>query len=154
MSDIYESAANSLGLFSGPYLTKVELQLSCKGIPDRDSLCKPDPCLVLAMQSCGQWMEVDRTEVIPSCGNPNFSKVFTLDFYFEERQRLRFELLDIYSGGLNGMKHEAFLGFVECNLGQVSHRTLTLYQQQGDTEHKVPKFLHLKTLRTTTVLNL
>ncbi|XP_056901603.1 copine-4-like isoform X1 [Takifugu flavidus] len=126
MSDIYESAANSLGLFSGPYLTKVELQLSCKGIPDRDSLCKPDPCLVLAMQSCGQWMEVDRTEVIPSCGNPNFSKVFTLDFYFEERQRLRFELLDIYSGGLNGMKHEAFLGFVECNLGQIiSQRKLS-----------------------------
>lgn len=52
MSDIYESAASS------PYLTKVELQLSCKGIPDRDGLSKPDPCLVLTMQSCGQWMEV------------------------------------------------------------------------------------------------
>lgn len=97
---------------------------------------------------------MDRTEVIPSCGNPNFSKVFTLDFYFEERQRLRFELLDVYSSGLNGMKHEAFLGFVECNLGQVSQRTLTLYQQQGDTEHKVPMFLHLKTSRTRTVLKL
>lgn len=58
MSDIYESGANTAGLFSGPYLTKVELQLSCKGIPDRDAMSKPDPCLVLAMQSCGQWMEV------------------------------------------------------------------------------------------------
>lgn len=65
-------------------------------------------------------LQVDRTEVAPSCGNPSFSKVFTLDFYFEERQRLRFELLDVYSSGLYGAKHEAFLGFVECNLGQVS----------------------------------
>uniref|UniRef100_H3CJT2 Copine IVa n=1 Tax=Tetraodon nigroviridis TaxID=99883 RepID=H3CJT2_TETNG len=106
--------------------TKVELQLSCKGIPDRDGLSKPDPCLVLTMQSCGQWMEVGRTEVISSCGNPSFSKVFTLDFYFEERQRLRFELFDIYSGSLYGGKHEAFLGFVECNLGQiVSQRRLS-----------------------------
>lgn len=60
MSDIYESAVNSLGLFSGPYLTKVELQVSCKGIPDRDPLSKPDPCLVLTMQSCGKWMEVSQ----------------------------------------------------------------------------------------------
>lgn len=58
MSDIYESAANSLGLFSSPCLTKVELRLTCKGISDRDALSKPDPCVVLKMQSHGQWMEV------------------------------------------------------------------------------------------------
>lgn len=69
--------------------------------------------------------------MVPSCGNPNFSKAFTLDFYFEERQRLRFELFDIYSGDLYGGRHEAFLGFVECNLGQVSHVTVKLHQR-GD----------------------
>lgn len=74
MSDIYESAANSLGLFSGPYLTKVELQLSCKGIPDRDTLCKPDPCLVLAMQSCGEWIEV-KHHVIPVIVSYNIKQV-------------------------------------------------------------------------------
>lgn len=60
MSDIYESAANSLGLFSSPCLTKVELRLTCKGISDRDALSKPDPCIVLNMQSHGRWMEVGR----------------------------------------------------------------------------------------------
>ncbi len=60
MSDIYESAANSLGLFSSPCLTKVELRLTCKGISDRDALSKPDPCVILKMQSHGQWMEVGR----------------------------------------------------------------------------------------------
>uniref|UniRef100_I3J132 Copine 4 n=1 Tax=Oreochromis niloticus TaxID=8128 RepID=I3J132_ORENI len=123
--DIYESAANSLGLFSSPCLTKVELRLTCKGISDRDALSKPDPCIVLNMQSHGQWMEVDRTEVIRSCVNPTYSKVFTLDFYFEEVQRLRFELYDINSSH-NGLKEAIFLGSVECTLGQIiSQRKLS-----------------------------
>ncbi|KAL1259867.1 hypothetical protein QQF64_010444 [Cirrhinus molitorella] len=58
MSDIYESAANSLGLFNSPCLTKVELRVACKGISDRDALSKPDPCVVIKMQSHGQWLEV------------------------------------------------------------------------------------------------
>ncbi|XP_026227337.1 copine-4 isoform X1 [Anabas testudineus] len=125
MSDIYESAANSLGLFSSPCLTKVELRLTCKGISDRDALSKPDPCIVLNMKSHGQWMEVDRTEVIRSCVNPTYSKVFTLDFYFEEVQRLRFELYDINSSH-NGLKEADFLGSVECTLGQIiSQRKLS-----------------------------
>ncbi|XP_070822077.1 copine-4 [Chaetodon trifascialis] len=126
MSDIYESAANSLGLFSSPCLTKVELRLTCKGILDRDALSKPDPCVVLKMQSHGQWMEVDRTEVIRSCVNPTYSKVFTLDFYFEEVQRLRFELYDINNSSHNGLKEADFLGSVECTLGQIiSQRKLS-----------------------------
>uniref|UniRef100_A0A8C9TBQ9 Copine IVa n=1 Tax=Scleropages formosus TaxID=113540 RepID=A0A8C9TBQ9_SCLFO len=109
-----------------PCLTKVELRVACKGISDRDALSKPDPCVVLKMQSHGQWLEVDRTEVIRSSINPTFSKVFTVDFYFEEVQRLRFELYDI-SSSHNGIKEADFLGAVECTLGQVgqmsaSHR--------------------------------
>nr|XP_046256062.1 copine-4 isoform X2 [Scatophagus argus] len=126
MTDIYESAANSLGLFSSPCLTKVELRLTCKGISDRDALSKPDPCIVLNMQSHGQWIEVDRTEVIRSCVNPTYSKVFTLDFYFEEVQRLRFELYDINNSSHNGLREDDFLGSVECTLGQiVSQRKLS-----------------------------
>ncbi|GLD59927.1 copine-4, partial [Lates japonicus] len=68
---------------------------------------------------------VDRTEVIRSCVNPTYSKVFTLDFYFEEVQRLRFELYDINSSH-NGLKEADFLGSVECTLGQIiSQRKLS-----------------------------
>lgn len=62
---------------------------------------------------------MDRTEVIDSCIHPSFSKVFTLDFYFEEVQRLRFELYDI----IDGVGGADFLGSVEVTLGQVSHVT-------------------------------
>uniref|UniRef100_A0A674JG75 C2 domain-containing protein n=1 Tax=Terrapene triunguis TaxID=2587831 RepID=A0A674JG75_9SAUR len=118
MSNIYESAANTLGIFSSPCLTKVELRVACKGISDRDALSKPDPCVILKMQSHGQWFEVDRTEVIRTCINPIFSKLFTVDFYFEEVQRLRFEVHDI-SSNHNGLKDADFLGGMECTLGQV-----------------------------------
>ncbi|XP_030644575.1 copine-4 [Chanos chanos] len=137
MSNIYESAANTLGLFSSPCLTKVELRVACKGISDRDALSKPDPCVVLKMQSHGQWFEVDRTEVIRSSIGPVFSKVFTVDFYFEEVQRLRFELHDI-SSSHNGLKEADFLGAMECTLGQiVSQRKLAkALLKQGNTAGK------------------
>ncbi|XP_053119904.1 copine-4 isoform X1 [Hemicordylus capensis] len=137
MSNIYESAANTLGIFSSPCLTKVELRVACKGISDRDALSKPDPCVILKMQSHGQWFEVDRTEVIRTCINPIFSKLFTVDFYFEEVQRLRFEVHDI-SSNHNGLKEADFLGGMECTLGQiVSQRKLSKsLLKQGNTAGK------------------
>ncbi|XP_073678634.1 copine-4 isoform X1 [Garra rufa] len=137
MSNIYESAATTLGLFNSPCLTKVELRVACKGISDRDALSKPDPCVVLKMQSHGQWFEVDRTEVIRSSISPVFSKVFTVDYYFEEVQRLRFELHDI-SSNHNGLKEADFLGAMECTLGQiVSQRKLSkALLKQGNTTGK------------------
>uniref|UniRef100_A0A803XT79 Copine 4 n=1 Tax=Meleagris gallopavo TaxID=9103 RepID=A0A803XT79_MELGA len=66
-----------------------------------------------------------RTEVIRTCINPVFSKLFTVDFYFEEVQRLRFEVHDI-SSNHNGLKEADFLGGMECTLGQiVSQRKLS-----------------------------
>ncbi|KAJ8004880.1 hypothetical protein DPEC_G00140890 [Dallia pectoralis] len=137
MSNIYESAATTLGLFNSPCLAKVELRVTCKGISDRDALSKPDPCVLIKMQSHGQWLEVDRTEVIRSSISPTFSKVFTLDFYFEEVQRLRYELYDI-SSSHNGIKEADFLGAMECTLGQiVSQRKLCKpLLKQGSTVGK------------------
>lgn len=62
--------------------------------------------------------QVDRTEVIRSSSGPVFSKIFLVDYYFEEVQRLRFELHDISSGN-NGLRDADFLGAMECTLGQV-----------------------------------
>uniref|UniRef100_A0A3B3TNH4 Copine IVb n=1 Tax=Poecilia latipinna TaxID=48699 RepID=A0A3B3TNH4_9TELE len=137
MSNIYESAEATLGFISSPCLTKVELRVACRGISDRDALSKPDPCVVLKMQSHGQWFEVDRTEVIRSSSSPVFSKIFLVDYYFEEVQRLRFELHDISSGN-NGLRDADFLGAMECTLGQiVSQRKLTkALLKQGNTAGK------------------
>lgn len=66
------------------------------------------------------YLQVDRTEVIRSSSSPVFSKIFLVDYYFEEVQRLRFELHDISSGN-NGLRDADFLGAMECTLGQVSN---------------------------------
>uniref|UniRef100_A0A8K9X2J5 C2 domain-containing protein n=1 Tax=Oncorhynchus mykiss TaxID=8022 RepID=A0A8K9X2J5_ONCMY len=137
MTNIYESAEATLGLCNSSCLTKVELRVACQGISDRDALSKPDPCVVLKMQSHGQWFEVDRTEVIRSCISPVFSKVLLVDFYFEEVQRLRYELHDI-SPAHNGLRDTDCLGAMECTLGQiVSQRKLSkALLKQGNATSK------------------
>lgn len=63
--------------------------------------------------------QLDRTEVIKSNLHPVFAKVFTLDYYFEEVQKLRFEVYDIHGTHSIGTRDDDFLGGVECTLGQV-----------------------------------
>lgn len=64
--------------------------------------------------------QFDRTEVIKSNLHPVFAKVFSLDYYFEEVQKLRFEVYDIHGTHSIGTRDDDFLGGVECTLGQVS----------------------------------
>lgn len=82
----------------------------------------PQPGLEASPQGWGSaprcW-QVDRTEVVPSCLHPVFSKVFTLDYYFEEVQKLRFEVYDCPGPSGLGCQDDDFLGGMECTLGQV-----------------------------------
>lgn len=59
MNDILEAISPATGL-SGPAtcVSKVELRVSCKALLDRDTLNKSDPCVVLMVQTNGQWTEV------------------------------------------------------------------------------------------------
>uniref|UniRef100_A0A8C4NEL5 Copine 4 n=1 Tax=Eptatretus burgeri TaxID=7764 RepID=A0A8C4NEL5_EPTBU len=73
-----------------------------------------------------------------STQNPVFAKVFTVDYYFEEVQRLRFEVFDLAPGRLVP-KDDNFLGGAECTLGQiVSQRKVTkaLMLKQGKSAGK------------------
>ena len=48
-----------------------------KGISDRDALSKPDPCVILKMQSHGQWFEVGMSsEMERSMAGREFRKCF------------------------------------------------------------------------------
>lgn len=69
-------------------------------------------------------LQVDRTEVVKSSLHPVFSKVFTVDYYFEEVQKLRFEVYDTHGPSGLSCQDDDFLGAMECTLGQVSDRFL------------------------------
>ncbi|XP_064225997.1 copine-7 isoform X3 [Aotus nancymaae] len=121
MSAGCERAAAAPGGLPAPCASKVELRLSCRHVLDRDPLTKSDPSVVLLLQQAqGQWAQVDRTEVVRSSLHPVFSKVFTVDYYFEEVQKLRFEVYDTH-GGPSGLscQEDDFLGGMECTLGQI-----------------------------------
>lgn len=70
--------------------------------------------------ACDGLLQVDRTEVVKSSLHPVFSKVFTVDYYFEEVQKLRFEVYDTHGPSGLSCQDDDFLGGMECTLGQVS----------------------------------
>ncbi|XP_064254974.1 copine-5-like isoform X5 [Passer domesticus] len=59
-----------------------------------------------------------RTEVIDNSLNPDFLHKFVLDYCFEERQNLRFDLYDVDSKSPDLSKHD-FLGQAFCTLGEI-----------------------------------
>uniref|UniRef100_A0A3Q3WEB0 Copine-3 n=1 Tax=Mola mola TaxID=94237 RepID=A0A3Q3WEB0_MOLML len=100
-------------------VTKVALSISCENLLDMDAFSKSDPLCVLLMNSSGpHWCEIGRTEKIQNCLNPQFSKTFVIDYYFEMVQKLRFEVYDIDSDNCS-LQDADFLGELECTLGQI-----------------------------------
>ncbi|XP_053854418.1 copine-5-like isoform X1 [Vidua macroura] len=113
--------ASELGTGPGPVpATRVELTVSCRQLLDRDTFSKSDPICVLYTQRPGshQWREFGRTEVIDNSLNPDFLHKFVLDYCFEERQNLRFDLYDVDSKNPDLSKHD-FLGQAFCTLGEI-----------------------------------
>uniref|UniRef100_A0A8P4G3C8 Copine-8 n=1 Tax=Dicentrarchus labrax TaxID=13489 RepID=A0A8P4G3C8_DICLA len=100
--------------------TKVELTVSCRNLLDRDTFSKSDPICVLYTQGIAnrEWREFGRTEVIDNTLNPDFVRKFILDYFFEERQNLRFDLYDLDCKSDNLSKHD-FLGQAFCTLGEI-----------------------------------
>uniref|UniRef100_A0A8D2ZF00 Copine VIII n=1 Tax=Scophthalmus maximus TaxID=52904 RepID=A0A8D2ZF00_SCOMX len=97
--------------------TKVELTVSCRNLLDRDTFSKSDPSK-LASNHTHAHTNFCRTEVIDNTLNPDFVRKFILDYFFEERQNLRFDLYDLDCKSDNLSKHD-FLGQAFCTLGEI-----------------------------------
>ncbi|KAM8975399.1 copine-5 isoform 1-T1 [Pelodytes ibericus] len=101
--------------------TRVELTVSCRHLLDKDTFSKSDPMCVMYTQGVEskQWREFGRTEVIDNSLNPDFVRKFILDYFFEEKQNLRFDLYDVDSKSPDLSKHQDFLGQCFCTLGEI-----------------------------------
>uniref|UniRef100_A0A672T4I4 Copine-1-like n=1 Tax=Sinocyclocheilus grahami TaxID=75366 RepID=A0A672T4I4_SINGR len=107
-------------------VSKVELSISCNNLLDKDVGSKSDPLCVL-LQSVGddKWSEVERTERVKNCQDPEFSTKLHIDYHFEKVQKLKFGIYDIDNKSVD-LKDDDFLGGFECTLGQiVSSRKIT-----------------------------
>ncbi|XP_038132636.1 copine-9-like isoform X2 [Cyprinodon tularosa] len=99
--------------------TKIEVTVSCRNLLDMDTFSKSDPVVILYVQALGtkEWREFGRTEVIENTLSPDFVRKFVLDYFFEEKQNLRFDVYNVDMRSCNLSKHD-FLGQIFCTLGE------------------------------------
>nr|XP_020651069.1 copine-9 [Pogona vitticeps] len=101
--------------------TKVEITVSCRNLLDLDTFSKSDPIVLLYVQGTAdkEWREFGRTEVIDNTLNPDFVRKFVLDYYFEEKQNLRFDVYNVDSKTCSLPKNKDFLGQAYVALGEI-----------------------------------
>uniref|UniRef100_A0A8C5HTI8 Copine-5-like n=1 Tax=Gouania willdenowi TaxID=441366 RepID=A0A8C5HTI8_GOUWI len=95
--------------------TKVEITVSCRNLLDRDTFSKSDPC---KSHSYDEFFISQTFFPFYNTLNPDFVRKYILDYFFEEKQNLRFDVFDIDSKSPDLAKHD-FLGQVHCTLGEI-----------------------------------
>jgi len=88
---------------------------------DRNS--KSDPFVVVHIldSRTQRWTEIGRTEVIYDNHFPKFTKQFRFDYFFEEEQKLRFDVYDEDKKGSPNLKHHDVLGSCTMVIGEIVH---------------------------------
>jgi len=102
--------------------SKVELSICCSKLADLDVFSKSDPFLILYQEErerSGKWIEIGRTETIDNTLNPEWQTKFVLEYLFERRQILRFDVYDSDSDSTTDVSDHDFIGRMECSLGEV-----------------------------------
>lgn len=86
----YQGAPNSLS-------NKIQLSLSCRNLVDLDTFSKSDPMVHVYLKDSrdGAYALVGKTEMIKNNLNPDFTKTFVIDYYFEKEQWVKFEVYDV-----------------------------------------------------------
>ncbi|VDO87098.1 unnamed protein product [Heligmosomoides polygyrus] len=80
-------------------------------------------CSIVSSQ--GRWQECGRTECLRNTLNPEWAAQIRVEYFFEEKQTMRFEIYDIDSESKELSAHD-FLGSIECELAEiVSNRPFT-----------------------------
>jgi len=76
---------------------KIQLSISCRNLVDLDTFSKSDPVVHVYMKDAKSkgYTLVGKTEMILNNLNPDFTKTFTLDYFFEKEQWIKFEVYDV-----------------------------------------------------------
>eukprot|EP00743_Colponemidia_sp_Colp-15_P008945 GILK01009761.1.p1 GENE.GILK01009761.1~~GILK01009761.1.p1 ORF type:complete len:735 (+),score=145.25 GILK01009761.1:27-2231(+) len=118
--------------------SRLELSISCTDLPNMDVLSKSDPMVVMSMRdSRGNWVETARTEIIHDTLNPKFVKSFTVDYYFESQQWIKFDVYDIDDFSNNApLSAQDFIGSTTLVLHEVVNSpSQTIKKQLSNATH-------------------
>lgn len=107
---------------------KVEIFISCRNLQDHDTFTKSDPKVKISLFTQGKEVPLGSTETKKNDLNPNFSKSFTFNYFFERKQYLK---LDVWDSDKNS--DNDFLGGAELSIStlmgsrnQVKFKTLNI----------------------------
>lgn len=105
-------------ILSGEPVSRLDVYVSCNKLKKKDIMSKSDPCCLMYVQIGDQWKEVGRTEAIKNNQNPTFTKPIEVDYFFEEIQKVRFDIYDIDNKSLK-VTDDDHLGFAETTLAEI-----------------------------------
>lgn len=92
---------------------KVELRVSLRELWNRDVFSKTDAKVIVSTKDeSGKWVKLGQTEEVPNSLNPDFKQVFVMEFIFERKQFVRFDVEDVDMKLAND-----YIGYVELQLG-------------------------------------
>ena len=75
--------------------TRVEIFLAARNLKNKDLLSKSDPfCIVYLENNSSKYFEIGRTSRKKNNLNPNWSESFIVDYFFEVKQNIRFNVYD------------------------------------------------------------
>ena len=97
---------------------RIELFISARHLRDLDVFSKSDPYCKVSFKrdyTQHQYSVVGKTETIQNNLNPNFAKSFQIDYIFESRQDIRFDIFDDDGKG----NQDDFIGYVETTVGNL-----------------------------------
>jgi len=107
-------------------VSKVELKFACKNLPNLDTVSKSDPRIYVYFQErkfennqvSSNWVKIGSTETINDSLNPEFTKSFVFDYYFECIQNLRLIIMDMDEKCVN-MEDNDYIGYVDVSIGDL-----------------------------------
>ena len=115
----------------------VVLNLACRNLANKDVLSKSDPLVVVSLEkrtgNSSKYEEIGRTEVVENNLNPDFTTAIKVPYYFEELQRLKFEVYDSDSSSDKLSRHD-FLGRAVCSLGSIMGESCGRYEKDLETK--------------------
>lgn len=87
--------------------------------------------LLIVNSFASVFVQLDRTEKIKNCQDPEFCKKLVVDYYFEKVQKLKFGVYDIDNKSFD-LNDDDYLGGIECTLGQVCIDVLSDVQNSSE----------------------
>eukprot|EP00833_Pecoramyces_ruminatium_P008918 jgi/Orpsp1_1/1182950/evm.model.c7180000083251.1 len=110
--------------------TKVEIKISCN-LPKFDKLSNTDSKVFIFIEKkqfnelnvSSLWSLMGSTEIIKNNNNPVFNKSFTIDYYFETIQNLRFMVMDMDSNSDEWAKND-FIGYIDVSLADIIKKSV------------------------------